>query len=112
MLKSATRLSSTTEEGQGELTAQVQTQIGAMEKRVVETLPSAVSAAVPTQALAEEAEKKADAEEAAPARASSRTSSKSPDDTVTMQSGASFLGGAPIFRCVSRLGGGWDYSAW
>ena len=48
---------------QGELTAQVQTQIGAMEKRVVETLPSAVSAAVPTQALAEEAEKKADAEE-------------------------------------------------
>ena len=42
---------------------QVQTQIGAMEKRVVETLPSAVSAAVPTQALAEEAEKKADAEE-------------------------------------------------
>ena len=31
---------------QGELTAQVQTQIGAMEKRVVETLPSAVSAAV------------------------------------------------------------------
>lgn len=44
---------------QGELTAQ----IGAMEKRVVETLPSAVSAAVPTQALAEEAEKKADAEE-------------------------------------------------
>ena len=46
-----------------ELTAQVQTQIGAMEKRVVETLPSAVSAAVPTQALAEEAEKKADAEE-------------------------------------------------
>ena len=43
---------------QGELTAQVQTQIGAMEKRVVETLPSAVSAAVPTQALAEEAEKK------------------------------------------------------
>ena len=42
---------------QGELTAQVQTQIGAMEKRVVETLPSAVSAAVPTQALAEEAEK-------------------------------------------------------
>lgn len=44
---------------QGELTAQVQTQIGAMEKRVVETLP----AAVPTQALAEEAEKKADAEE-------------------------------------------------
>ena len=34
---------------QGELTAQVQTQIGAMEKRVVETLPSAVSAAVPTQ---------------------------------------------------------------
>lgn len=44
---------------QGELTAQVQTQIGAMEKRVVETLPSAV----PTQALAEEAEKKADAEE-------------------------------------------------
>ena len=48
---------------QGELTAQVQTQIGAMEKRVVETLPSAVSAAVPTQALAEEAGKKADAEE-------------------------------------------------
>ena len=48
---------------QGELTAQVQTQIGAMEKRIVETLPSAVSAAVPTQALAEEAEKKADAEE-------------------------------------------------
>ena len=48
---------------QDELTAQVQTQIGAMEKRVVETLPSAVSAAVPTQALAEEAEKKADAEE-------------------------------------------------
>ncbi len=44
---------------QGELTAQVQTQIGAMEKRVVEMLP----AAVPTQALAEEAEKKADAEE-------------------------------------------------
>ena len=40
-----------------------QTQIGAMEKRVIETLPSAVSAAVPTQALAEEAEKKADAEE-------------------------------------------------
>ena len=35
---------------QGELTAQVQTQIGAMEKRVVETLPSAVSAAVPPQA--------------------------------------------------------------
>ena len=52
---------------QGELTAQVQTQIGAMEKRVVETLPTAVSAAAPVPAPApadnEEAEKKADAEE-------------------------------------------------
>ena len=54
---------------QGELTAQVQTQIGAMEKRVVETLPTAVSAAAPVPVPApapadnEEAEKKADAEE-------------------------------------------------
>ena len=48
---------------QGELTAQVQTQIGAMEKRVVETLPAAVSSAAPGRAVDEDAERKADAEE-------------------------------------------------
>ncbi len=48
---------------QGELTAQVQTQIGAMEKRVVETLPAAVSSVVPVQTADEDVERKADAEE-------------------------------------------------
>ncbi len=48
---------------QGELTAQVQTQIGAMEKRVVETHPAAVSSAAPGRAVDEDAERKADAEE-------------------------------------------------
>lgn len=48
---------------QGELTAQVQTQIGAMEKRVVETLPAAVSSVVPVQTAEEDVERKADAEE-------------------------------------------------
>ena len=80
---------------QGELTAQVQTQIGAMEKRVVETLPSAVSAAVPTQALAEEAEKKKQEEKKKKeaAAANNNSNSNSNDNSASNSSSTPSRGG-------------------